>query len=103
MSRFFEAAKKHLGFVKHLDEFRFKRWLDRNASQFLTKVGVMAGQEVLDFGCGSGTYTIPVGKLVGEAGRVYALDISVTALAVDGKVVFLSDVFPLFRIGLLGF
>jgi ubiquinone/menaquinone biosynthesis C-methylase UbiE len=40
----------------------------------------MAGQEVLDFGCGSGTYTIPAGKLVGEAGRVYALDVSVTAL-----------------------
>jgi ubiquinone/menaquinone biosynthesis C-methylase UbiE len=75
-----KQLKKHLGFVKHLDEFRFKRWLDRNASQFLTKVGVMAGQEVLDFGCGSGTYTIPAGKLVGEAGRVYALDMSVTAL-----------------------
>jgi ubiquinone/menaquinone biosynthesis C-methylase UbiE len=29
---------------------------------------------VLDFGCGSGTYTIPVAKIVGTRGRVYALD-----------------------------
>jgi ubiquinone/menaquinone biosynthesis C-methylase UbiE len=29
---------------------------------------------VLDFGCGSGTYTIPVAKIVGTKGKVYALD-----------------------------
>jgi ubiquinone/menaquinone biosynthesis C-methylase UbiE len=31
---------------------------------------------MLDFGCGSGTYTIPAANLVGDGGRVYALDIN---------------------------
>jgi len=43
-------------------------------------LGVRAGQTVLDFGCGSGTYTIPAAKLVGKDGRVYALDVSRRAL-----------------------
>lgn len=32
----------------------------------LSELGVKAGQVILDFGCGSGTYTIPAAKLVGE-------------------------------------
>jgi len=40
----------------------------------LEKIGISEGQTVLDFGCGSGTYTIPTAKIVGQQGRVYALD-----------------------------
>lgn len=67
-------------FLTSLKEFRFKRWLDKNASDVLAEVGVETGLMVLDFGCGSGTYTIPTAKIVGEAGRVYALDINRRAL-----------------------
>lgn len=63
-----------------LGDLRFKRWLDSHASEFLDEVGVTAGQVVLDFGCGSGTYTIPAAKLVGKDGRVYALDVGNRAL-----------------------
>jgi ubiquinone/menaquinone biosynthesis C-methylase UbiE len=66
--------------VKQIDELRFKRWLDNNANKILEDVGVKSGQTVLDFGCGSGTYTIPAAKIVGESGLVYALDISNMAL-----------------------
>ena len=41
----------------------------------LEKVGIKPGFHVLDYGCGPGGYIIPLTKLVGESGRVYALDI----------------------------
>ena len=54
--------------------------LDRNASKMLSEVGIGDGQSILDFGCGSGTYTIPAAKLVGRNGKIYALDVSQGAL-----------------------
>jgi len=40
----------------------------------LQQIGIRRGHTVLDFGCGLGMYTIPVAQIVGEQGRVYALD-----------------------------
>jgi len=54
--------------------------LDRNASKMLSEVGIGEGQSILDFGCGSGTYTIPAAKLVRRNGRIYALDVNQGAL-----------------------
>ena len=54
--------------------------MDRNASKMLSEVGVGEGQSVLDFGCGSGTYSIPAARLVGDFGRVYSLDVNRGAL-----------------------
>jgi len=48
--------------------------LESRAIEVLERIGIRRGQTVLDFGCGYGTYTIPVAKIVGEQGRVYALD-----------------------------
>ena len=48
--------------------------LESQAFKVLERIGIRRGQIVLDFGCGSGTYTIPAAKIVGEQGRVYALD-----------------------------
>lgn len=48
--------------------------LESQALEVLERIGVKRGQVVLDFGCGSGTYTIPAARIVGEQGRVYALD-----------------------------
>ena len=63
--------------AEHPEEEQFKhQFLDKNPSKVLCEVGVGTGRVVLDFGCGSGTYTIPAAKLVGDAGRVYALDIN---------------------------
>ena len=38
------------------------------------KLDLQEGQKILDYGCGIGSYTFPAAKLVGEKGRVYALD-----------------------------
>ena len=40
----------------------------------LREVGLRKGQIVLDFGCGSGSYTLPVARIVGKEGLVYAID-----------------------------
>jgi len=48
--------------------------LESRAIEVLERMGIRRGQAVLDFGCGSGTYTIPAAKIVGAQGRVYALD-----------------------------
>ena len=39
-------------------------------------VGIEAGMKVLDAGCGQGTFTVCIAKLVGRTGRVTAVDIS---------------------------
>jgi len=49
-------------------------WLKRNADRLLRKVGIAEGQQVLDFGCGSGHYTIPAARIIGQRGVIYALD-----------------------------
>ncbi len=56
------------------------RWLDKEGEEALKKIGIRKGQIVLDFGCGSGDYTIPAARIVGEEGRVYALDKNERAL-----------------------
>ena len=38
------------------------------------KLDLKEGQKILDYGCGIGSYTFPAANLVGEKGRVYALD-----------------------------
>lgn len=40
----------------------------------LGKLDLQQGQTVLDFGCGIGSFSLPVARLVGEKGKVYALD-----------------------------
>ena len=41
----------------------------------LKEVGIKPGFYILDYGCGPGSYTIPAAQLVGNSGKVYALDI----------------------------
>jgi ubiquinone/menaquinone biosynthesis C-methylase UbiE len=48
--------------------------IETRAIEVLERIGIMRNQAVLDFGCGYGAYTIPVAKIVGAQGRVYALD-----------------------------
>jgi len=48
--------------------------IESRAIELLERIGIRGGQTILDFGCGYGIYTIPVAKIVGGQGRVYALD-----------------------------
>jgi len=40
----------------------------------LKGAGIQSGQEVLEVGCGTGYFTVPAAELVGDSGRVYAMD-----------------------------
>jgi len=46
----------------------------------LEEVGIKPGFHVLDYGCGPGSYIVPLAELVGESGKIYALDIHPLAI-----------------------
>ena len=46
----------------------------------LKGVGIKPGFTVLDYGCGPGGYIIATAELIGESGKIYALDIRPLAL-----------------------
>ena len=68
-----------------MNETERKEWLGDHSKEVLERVGIRRGCVVLDFGCGSGTYTIPAARLAGSRGRVYALDKDKVALEGLGK------------------
>ncbi len=51
-----------------------EEWLKSEGETVLRELGIKEGQEILDFGCGSGTYTQIASKIVGNEGKIYALD-----------------------------
>jgi len=46
----------------------------------VNEVGIQPGFQVLDYGCGPGSYIQPLAALVGRSGNIYALDIHPLAL-----------------------
>lgn len=67
--------------MKFANEEEFRDWLAKNVFQVLEKqTGIKKGNTVLDYGCGSGTYTISASKAVGEGGKVYAVDMEPKSL-----------------------
>jgi len=49
-------------------------------SRILDEIDINEGDVILDFGCGPGGYCIAAADLVGESGRIIALDINPAAL-----------------------
>ena len=52
-----------------------------NPRRHLKRIPLTEGMVVVDYGCGAGRYTLPVAKLVGSKGRVFAVDIQPIALS----------------------
>ena len=48
--------------------------LFETAARVLRAVGAKPGQRCLDFGCGHGNYTVPLARLVGPTGKIFAVD-----------------------------
>jgi ubiquinone/menaquinone biosynthesis C-methylase UbiE len=49
-------------------------WLRVEGVKFLTKIGLKAENIVMDFGCGSGHYSLPAAQVVGKGGKVFAAE-----------------------------
>ncbi len=52
----------------------------RNPYKLLKTAGLKPGQKVLEVGCGPGFFTIPVAKIVGKEGIIYAVDVHPLAI-----------------------
>jgi len=66
--------------------FKFRDFF-RPRKNVLKEVGIKSGFHVLDFGCGPGSYIQPLADLVGESGKIYALDTHPLAIqTVEGIV-----------------
>lgn len=57
-----------------------EQWLKKDGVEFAKKIGIKPGNTVVDFGCGSGAYTIPAALAVSEKGLVVAVDMQAQAL-----------------------
>ena len=57
-----------------------KRLFFEDPDAILSGTGVKPGQVAADIGCGTGFFTIPLARYVGETGKVYALDTSPTMI-----------------------
>jgi ubiquinone/menaquinone biosynthesis C-methylase UbiE len=66
----------------HIIDFFYPR-VDKRVQTF----GIQPGMTVVDYGCGPGRYTTRFARLVGDTGKVYAVDIHTLAVeAVQKKI-----------------
>ncbi len=70
-----DFAFRGMVWLMNIEDFFWRR-IDARAATF----GIQPGMTVVDYGCGPGRYTTRFARLVGEGGRVYAVDIHELAL-----------------------
>jgi len=61
-------------FIGRLLDSNLRRWV-QSPDKLIERSGIKPGMTVIDLGCGSGAFTTSVARVVGEQGRVYAVDI----------------------------
>ena len=67
-----------MSYHKHFGEGIIRKWHHPNIN--LESIGLCSGMVLMDVGCGDGFFTIPAASLVGEKGKVYAVDIDASAI-----------------------
>ncbi|RJO63300.1 MAG: class I SAM-dependent methyltransferase [Dehalococcoidia bacterium] len=67
------------GSLKDYNHAERRLWQD--APAILSQIGLKPGDTLADIGSGDGYFSIPAAKVVGNSGKVYALDLSAEAIA----------------------
>jgi len=49
-------------------------WMRIEGEAILREIGIKEGQTILDFGCGAGNYAVLASRIIGNSGKIYALD-----------------------------
>jgi ubiquinone/menaquinone biosynthesis C-methylase UbiE len=75
-----DKPKSNLDFKLMSLTYKFRDFFSPRMN-ILEEVEIRPGFHVLDYGCGPGSYIIPLAELVGKSGKIYALDIH--PLAID--------------------
>jgi len=63
---------------KHFGEDIIRKW--HHPKIDLESIGLRSGMIFMDIGCGDGFFTMPAAQLVGDKGKVYAVDIDASAI-----------------------
>ena len=71
-------------------EFKIRDYLHPR-QEIIKEVGIKAGFQVLDYGCGPGGYVLPVSEAIGSTGTLYALDAMPIAIKMITKIVAKND------------
>ncbi|MEZ0536812.1 class I SAM-dependent methyltransferase [Caldicellulosiruptoraceae bacterium PP1] len=64
---------KNIEKAKRLDSDERKKIL--NPDQILPLFNISRGKILADIGCGTGYFSIPIAKMIGEEGKVFAIDV----------------------------
>jgi ubiquinone/menaquinone biosynthesis C-methylase UbiE len=63
---------------KHFGEGAIRKWHHPEIS--LESIGLRSGMTFMDVGCGYGFFTLQAASIVGETGKVYAVDIDASSI-----------------------
>jgi ubiquinone/menaquinone biosynthesis C-methylase UbiE len=67
------------GSLKDYNHAERRLWQD--APAILAQIGLKPGDTLADIGSGDGYFSIPAAKMVGQSGKIYALDVSAEAIS----------------------
>lgn len=84
------AASFYTKMLKLLDSPGRARF--NNQEKLLEGAGIKPGQTVLEIGCGSGFFTLPASRILGEEGVLYATDIHPIALSETEKKIDANNI-----------
>ena len=84
------------GLLKDYNHAERRLWQD--ALAILSQISLKPGDTLIDIGSGDGYFSIPAARIVGETGKIYALDVSAEAISElkeAARVARLTNIQPL--------